>query len=264
METKIKKIVVKVGTSTLTHGTGKPNLQRIDLLAKALSDLHNSGMSVVLVSSGAIAVGASKLRMEKKPAATAEKQAAAAVGQTELMNLYERAFAAYGTDVGQVLLTRDVTEDTVRKKNVINTLSTLLDYGVVPIVNENDSVSTEELEGLVFGDNDSLSATVAVLAEADLLVLLSDIDGLYDKDPAQPGARLIDTVEHIGDVSAYAGSAGSARGTGGMKTKLLAAQIAISNGIDMIIANGRDPSVLYDLVSGAPVPHTLFKAKEKK
>jgi glutamate 5-kinase len=247
-----KKIVVKVGSSTLTHKNGKLNFARIDLLVRTLSDLKGSGKEVILVSSGAIAVGVSRLGLSKKPSEMRQKQAAAAIGQCELMYLYDKLFREYGHITAQVLLTKDIINDKERKTNVINTFQTLLDYEAVPIVNENDTVSYEEIE---FGDNDTLAAIVAVLVDADLLILLSDIDGLYDKNPRQfKNATLIPVVSEINDeIRSLGGAPGSDMGTGGMSTKITSGEIATSHGIDMIIANGENPSILYDIFKGKPV-----------
>ena len=261
------RIVVKVGTSTLTHEGGKLNFRSFDSIARVLSDIHNLGFEIILVSSGAIAVGAHKLRIEESPRELRLKQAAAAIGQCELMYLYDKFFSEYGKIVAQILLTgQDVDRPNV-KQNLINTFNSLLELGVIPIVNENDSVGHEEIEThkegkTVFGDNDILSAVVAVLCDADKLILLSDIDGFYDSDPAKnPKARLIREVRAIDDkVRGGAGGAGSSRGTGGMLTKLQAAELAMENGIDMIITNGKNLDTLYDIASGKPVG-TLFKRR---
>ena len=259
METHIKTetIVVKVGTSTLTYGGGGINIRRVEKLVKVLSDIKNSGKNVVLVSSGAIGVGMGKLGMKTRPACTRDKQALAAIGQCELMNYYSRLFGDYNHNVAQILLTKDVVSDPVRNENARSTFERLLQLGIIPIVNENDTVSTEQIE---FGDNDTLSATVSCLANADLLIILSDIDGLYDSDPrTNPDAKLIDVVEKTdASIEALAGGAGSKLGTGGMITKIHAASIANESGIDMIIANGSEPDILYDIMDGKKVG-TLFK-----
>lgn len=251
-------IVVKVGTSTLTYDGGGINIRRVEKLVKVLSDIKNSGKSIILVSSGAIGVGMGKLGIAKRPECTRDKQALAAIGQCELMNYYSRLFGEYNHNVAQILLTKDVVSDPVRNENAANTFERLLQLGIVPIVNENDTVSTEQIE---FGDNDTLSATVACLAKAGLLVILSDIDGLYDSDPREnKNARLIPQIDKIDkSVEALAGGAGTSRGTGGMITKIHAAEAATSAGIDMIIANGADPDILYDIMDGKSVG-TLFKA----
>lgn len=250
--TEAKRIVVKVGTSTLAHATGRINIRRMEGLVKALADLQNGGRQVVLVSSGAIGVGVGKLGLPERPADMPSKQAAAAVGQCELMYLYDKLFSEYSHTVSQVLLTRDAVEDPVRREHVVNTFHRLLDYGCIPIVNENDTVSVEEIE---FGDNDTLSALVAVLTQADALVLMSDIDGLYTANPREdPAAKLIPVVEEIDDaLLALAGGAGSGLGTGGMTTKLHAAQTALAAGIPMAIINGSRPENLYRLFDGEEI-----------
>lgn len=254
-----KKIVVKVGTSTLTYPTGRLNIRRLEILVKVLSDLKNSGKDIVLVSSGAIGVGAGKLGLKERPKDIPSKQAAAAVGQCELMYLYDKLFEEYGHVVAQVLLNRDAVDDHNRKRHIINTFEKLLSFGSIPIVNENDTVSTEEIE---FGDNDTLSAIVAQLVKAELLVVLSDIDGLYDSDPHDnPGARLISRVDEItGEITSMGGEAVSGQGTGGMATKLSAAKLAIDNGVDMVIMNGKNPKNLYRLFDGEEIG-TYFASK---
>ena len=250
--TKASRIVVKVGTSTLTHANGLLNFRRIDELARVLSDLKNEGKKVVLVSSGAIGVGAAKLGMNGKPHELKEKQAAAAVGQCELMHIYDKMFQEYGQTVAQVLLTRDVTDTPERHQHVVNTMDALLEHGAIPVINENDTVAVEEI---VYGDNDTLSAIVAEIAHADLLVLLSDIDGLYDEDPHKnEGACLIPVVYELTDkIRAAAGGVGTEFGSGGMATKIQAADIALAAGIPMIIANGARPDVLYEIFEGKQV-----------
>jgi len=262
------KIVVKVGTSTLTHEGGKLNFRSFDALARVLSDIQNMGCEVILVSSGAIAVGAGKLQMKERPSVLSLKQAAAAVGQCELMHLYDKFFSEYGKTVAQILLTGEDVDSPEKKQNLINTFNSLLELGIIPIVNENDSVSFAEIEAdneehKVFGDNDTLSAVVAVLCGADKLVLLSDIDGLYDGNPNEDSnARLIREVRVIdSEIRALAGGTGSGRGTGGMITKLQAASLATENGIDMYIANGSTPEILYEIVSGKPAG-TLFVGRK--
>ena len=257
-----KRIVIKVGTSTLTHETGMLNIRRVESLVKTLSDLKNSGKEIILVSSGAIGVGVGKLGLKARPSDTPSKQAAAAVGQCELMYLYDKQFEEYHHTVAQLLLTRDVVEMEKRKQNVINTLDRLLDMNVIPVINENDTVSVDEIE---FGDNDTLSAIVAVLAKADCLVLLSDIDGLFDSDPRKnPDAKLIPVIEAIDDrIMALAGDAGTSRGTGGMITKIHAAQIATEAKIPMAIINGEKPELLYDLFDGKSVGSVFLPKKEE-
>ncbi len=252
------RIVVKVGTSTLTRANGTLDLRSVDRLVRALSDLQGQGRQVVLVSSGAIAVGAGKLGLTQRPRELRMKQAAAAVGQCELMHLYDKLFAEYGPTVAQILLTGADVDHPERAEHLKNTFSALLELGCIPIVNENDSVSSDEIETgrcKVLGDNDTLSAIVARLVEADLLVLLSDIEGLYDSDPHRnPDAQLIHRVEEITpELRAAAGGAGTSRGTGGMQTKLNAAEIAMSAGVEMVITNGAYPERLYDIVEGKEV-----------
>lgn len=255
---RARRVVVKVGSSTLTHESGLLNIRRVEQLVKVLADIKNSGRQVVLVSSGAQAVGVGKLGLHEKPADMPGKQAVAAIGQCELMYIYDKQFSEFNHVTSQILLTRDVVDDAARKRNAENTIRRLLELGTVPIVNENDSVSTEEIE---FGDNDTLSAMVAVLAGADLLVILSDIDGLYDGNPREnPGAKLLhEVVEITPKIEACAAGAGSARGTGGMITKIHAAQLATAAGVDMVIMNGAQPKKLYDLFENAEIG-TYFPA----
>ena len=255
-------MVVKVGTSTLTHKTGRLNIRRVEALVKTLADLQNAGKQIILVTSGAIGLGVAKLGMAERPSDTPSKQACAAVGQCELMYMYDKQFSDYNLTVAQLLLTKYILlED--RRRNVENSLRKLLDMGVIPIVNENDTVAIDELE-LEVGENDSLAAIVAEIAKAELLVILSDIDRLYDSDPrTNPDAKLIPVVEQIDEhIVEMAGGAGTSRGTGGMKTKINAAKIANDAGIDMVIMNGEKPGRLYDLFDGKPVG-TVFKAHEK-
>lgn len=252
-----KRVVVKVGTSTLTHRTGRLNIRCVENLVKTLADLQNAGHEIVLVSSGAIALGMGKLGMTKRPQDTPGKQACAAVGQCELMYMYDKFFAEYSIVVAQVLLTKYVLlED--RRQHVVNSMERLLSQGVIPIVNENDTVAIDELE-LEVGENDSLAANVATIANADLLVIMSDIDGLYDKDPhVHEDARLIPEVGKItDDIRDLAGGAGSALGTGGMATKIKAVEIAHAADIDVVLMNGKNPRKLYDLFEDKPVG-TIF------
>ncbi len=254
MNPKQRRIVIKVGTSTLTNELGKSNLRTIEKLAMTLSDIQNMGNEVILVSSGAIAVGANKMRLKEKPTNMRMKQAAAAVGQCENMFLYDKFFGYYDKTVAQILLNaEDITQEE-KKENLTNTFDALLEHSIIPIVNENDSVSYTEIESeeKLFGDNDMLSAVVAVLCRADLLVILSDIDGFFDRDPRlYPDAKLIEYIEQIDEkIYKLAGGAGSRRGTGGMRTKLQAASLATAQGIDTIITNGKDPSILYQVVEG--------------
>lgn len=255
---EIKRVVVKVGTSTLTHSTGKINLRRLENLVRVLSDLMNMGMEVVLVSSGAIGVGVGKLGLSEKPSDTRQKQALAAIGQASLMAIYEKYFKEYGYTTGQVLLTKFILEDELRYISAKNAFETMIGYRVIPIVNENDVISTYEIE---FGDNDTLSAYVARLVSADLLVIMSDIDGFYNGDPGDPNSELISVVEEITDeIRNCAGGEGTRRGTGGMRTKLKAAELVGQDGINMVITNGNNPDNLYGIVQGRSIG-TLFKGK---
>lgn len=248
-----KRVVVKVGTSTLAHKTGKLNIRRVERLVKILADLENSGKEIILVSSGAMGLGMGKLGYVKKPSDTPSKQALAAVGQCELMYMYDKMFGEYNIVVAQLLLTKYILLEE-RKSNVENAVNKLLEQGVIPIVNENDTVAIDELE-LEMGENDSLAATIASVARADALVILSDIDGLFDGDPKEnDDARLIPIVNDIDNsIKALAGGAGSKLGTGGMITKIKAAEIASQAGIDTVIMNGRTPEKLYDLFDGKQV-----------
>ena len=249
------RIVVKVGTSTLAHATGRLNIQRMERLCRVLSDLKNAGHEIILVPSGAIGMGVGKLNLPGRPADMPSKQAAAAVGQCELMYTYDKQFTEYSHTVAQLLLTGEDIKSEQRSRNVRNTLSRLLELGALPIINENDAVATDEIgvENTI-GENDSLSAIVAAAIGADLLVLLSDIDGLYDKDPRRhPDARLIPTVERVDDeLFTLAEDSSTGLGTGGMITKLRAAAIATEAGCEMVIANGSKPEVLYDIAAGRP------------
>ncbi len=247
-----RRVVVKVGTSTLTHATGALNLRRIGALVRVLSDFKNAGKEVVLVSSGAVSAGVAKVGAAR-PSTIAEKQAMAAIGQSELMRLYDQLFSLYGHTVSQILLTRDVLDNPTRRALAENTFESLLAMGCVPIVNENDPVSTDELTK--FGGNDILSAYVARVCRADVLINLSDVDGLYDSDPRRnPDAKLIDRVENLSDeLLSAAGGAGTERGTGGMEAKLHAAALCTEAGIPMFIMNGQDPDILYRLLDGEHV-----------
>lgn len=246
------RIVIKIGTSTLTHSTGCLNIRRIEKLCEVVSDLKNAGHEPVLVSSGAIGMGVGKLSLKSRPSDIPTKQAAAAVGQCELMYTYDKLFSEYRHTVAQILLTENDINDSVRRQNFHNTISRLLELGCIPIINENDTVATEEIN---IGDNDTLAAIVSVNIDADLLVLLSDIDGLYTSDPHKDtDAKLISSVEKITpEIIALAGGKGSELGTGGMATKIRAAQIATSAGTDMIITNGDNPTALYDIVDGKEI-----------
>ena len=257
------RIVVKVGTSTLAYGTGRLNIRHTEQLVKVLSDLKNEGHEVILVSSGAIGMGVGKLSLPQRPKDTASKQACAAVGQCELMYTYDRLFNAYNHTVAQILLTGVDVEHTDRRVNFQTTLNRLLELGALPIINENDTVATDEITSI--GDNDTLAAIVACCCKADLLVLLSDIDGLYTANPhTHPDAALIPLVEEITpEVMALADGAGSALGTGGMATKLRAARMVTGSGADMVIANGAHPEVLYDIADGKPAG-TRFKGRRQE
>lgn len=246
-----KRIVVKVGTSTLTHKTGKTNIARIAKLVSVLSDLKNAGYQIILVSSGAIAIGMSRLRLEKKPKEAKKLQAAAAVGQSELMFLYDKLFSEYDVVVSQLLFTTDALAREESRGHLIDTFNQILEFDCVPVVNENDSVSIEEL---FYGDNDCLSATVATITNADLLIMLTDTDGLYDSNPSEnPDAQLISYVEKIDDnIRNIAGGAGS-KGTGGFVTKVKAAEIATSAGIPVVIMNGSKPTDIYHVLNGRRV-----------
>ena len=256
---EIKRIVVKVGTSTLTYDTGKINLRRMSKLAQVLSDLKNAGVEIALVTSGAIGVGVGKLGLKERPKDTPGRQAAATVGQCELMFLYDKFFGEYGNITGQLLVTKDDFDDEERHRNLHNSFMKLFEYGAIPVINENDSVAVDEI---VFGDNDSLSAHVSKIVDADLLVILTDIDGLFSANPREDeNAVLIHCVEEITDETlAIAGGTGTSRGTGGMITKIHAAQIATQAGIDTVVMNGSDPEEIYKLLDGRQIG-TLFKAK---
>lgn len=254
------RIVVKVGTSTLTHEAGRINIRRVECLCRVLSDLMNAGHEMILVSSGAIGMGVGKLSLKEKPSDMPTKQAAAAVGQCELMYVYDREFSQYNHTIAQILITNSDVENEKNYNNFRNTVSRLLEFGALPIINENDTISTEEIE---IGDNDTLGAIVATSVKADLLVLLSDIDGLYNKDPRKnPDAELIPEVCELTDeIMAMGEGKGSSLGTGGMFTKLKAARITTNEGIDMIIANGDNPNILYDIAEGKPVGTKFFGKK---
>ncbi len=254
------RIVVKVGTSTLAHKTGRINIRRVEKLCKVLSDLKNQGHEIVLVSSGAIGMGLGKLSISKKPDDIPTKQAAAAVGQCELMYTYDKLFSEYRHTVAQILVTGADVNNKKHKENIQNTLFRLLELGALPVINENDTVETEEI---VIGDNDTLGAVIAETVNADILIILSDIDGLYDKDPhKETDAKLIEKVTQITpEIIALGGGSGSTLGTGGMATKLKAAKICMDADIDMVIANGENPSVLYDVADGKLVG-TKFTSKE--
>lgn len=255
------RVVIKVGTSTLTHKTGRLNIRRMEKFVKILADIQNSGYQVILVSSGAIGLGMSKMGLTERPEDTPMKQACAAVGQCELMYIYDKLFGEYNINVAQILLTKYDLES----PHVENAFLKLIEHGVIPVVNENDTVAIDELE-LEIGENDSLAAYVGIFCKADLLVILSDIDGFFDGDPRiNPNARLIPIVTRIDDsLRSLAGGAVTALGSGGMITKLNAAEIAMEAGFDMAILNGRTPSVLYDLFDGKQVGTVFISDKSKK
>ena len=250
------RIVVKIGTSTLAHPSGHLNIRRVEELCKVMSDIKNAGHELILVSSGAIGMGVGKLGLRRKPADIPTKQAAAAVGQCELMYFYDKIFGEYRHTVAQLLITGDDTRNEKRHTNFTNTLNRLLELGALPILNENDTVATEEI---VIGDNDTLAAIVAQSIHADLLILLSDIDGLYTADPhTHPEAQLVQRVTRLdGELYALAGVSAGHQGTGGMRTKLRAAEICMGCGCDMVIANGNNPANLYRILEGDPVG-TIF------
>lgn len=254
------RIVIKIGTSTLAHKSGRLNIRRTEKLCRIISDIKNSGNEIILVSSGAIGMGMGKLGMETRPSEIADKQAAAAVGQCELMYTYDKLFSEYRHTVAQILLTGSDFSHEDRHLNFINTISRLLELGALPIINENDTIATDEIK---VGDNDTLSALVSVSVKADLLILLSDIDGLYTADPRRdPDARLIREVHGVtSEIEALAEDSSTGLGTGGMKTKLTAAALCTGAGCDMIIANGADPDILYDIADGKKAVYTRFLAK---
>ena len=255
-----KRVVVKIGSSSITHPrTGAINLTKLEILVRELCDLKNMGKDVILVSSGAIAVGRQTIGFHHRPKSVAEKQACAAIGQAQLMMIYQKLFREYGHQAAQVLMTKDTMTDNLSRRNASNTFEELMTLGAIPIVNENDTVSTYEIQ---FGDNDTLSAIVAALVGADMLLLLSDIDGLYTDDPKQnKDAEFIDLVEVLDDRLMKMGKgAGSDVGTGGMATKLSAARIATASGADMVIANGDDFHVIHKIIQGADIG-TLFVGK---
>ena len=255
------RVVCKVGTSTLTHATGRLNIRRVEALCRVLSDIKNAGHEVILVSSGAIGMGVGKLNLSARPQDMPGKQAAAAVGQCELMYVYDKLFSEYHHTVAQILLTGEDLRDEARHANFTNTMLRLLSYGAIPVINENDTVSTEEI---AVGDNDTLGALVAESVQADRLIVLSDIDGLYTADPRKdPSARRLEEVTEITDeVLSLAGGSGSGLGTGGMATKLAAARICLAAGVEMIIMNGKDPERLYDVMEGKKVG-TRFGRKDR-
>ena len=256
-----KRIVIKIGSSSLTHGTGALNLTKLEILVREVSDLRNMGKEVILVSSGAIAVGSSAAGIQGKPQELETKQACAAIGQAKLMMIYQKLFAEYGQMAAQILITKNTITNPVSRQNAYNTFRELLKLGAIPIVNENDTLSTYEIQ---FGDNDTLSALVASLLEADLLILLSDIDGLFTDDPYQnPKAEFIDLVEELDENLLHMGkdTSGSDVGTGGMSAKLTAARIATTSGTDMVIANGEDFHIIHKILQGRNLG-TLFLGKK--
>jgi glutamate 5-kinase len=255
------RIAVKIGTSTLTHATGRLNIRRVEVLCKTLADLKNAGHEIVLISSGAIGMGVGKMNLPGRPEDMPTKQAMAAVGQCELMYVYDKLFSEYHHTVAQILVTGEDLKTEERHGNFIRTVLRLLELGVLPVVNENDTVATEEV---AVGDNDTLGALVAVSVGADLYVILSDIDGLYTADPrTSPDARIISEVHELTpDILAAAGGKGSSLGTGGMATKLSAAGICMASGVDMLILNGSEPSLLYGATEGASVG-TRFYGRRK-
>ena len=246
------RIVIKIGTSTLAYPTGQLNIRRVEALCKTMSDIRNAGHELILVSSGAIGMGVGKLGLRSRPQDIPTKQAAAAVGQCELMYIYDKLFSEYHHTVAQLLITADNLTSEIRHTNFTNTLNRLLELGVVPIINENDTVATEEI---VIGDNDTLAARVAQSVGAKLLILLSDIDGLYTADPhTNPNAKLIPLVRGLDEsIKKLAGVSSTTQGTGGMVTKLRAAELCFDCGCEMVIANGNNPAALYDIVEGKPV-----------
>lgn len=253
------RIVIKLGTSTLAHKTGRLNIRRVEELCKVISDLKNAGNEIIMVSSGAIGMGVGKLSLSERPSDIPTKQAAAAVGQCELMYTYDKLFSEYNHTVAQILITGEDIEHKDRCLNFENTMKRLLELGAIPIINENDSIATNEI---VIGDNDTLGAIVATTLNADILIILSDIDGLFTADPRKDkNAVMLHKVEEITpEIEAMIGGAGTSLGTGGMQTKINAAKIANAKGVDMIIANGKDPDILYDIVDGKDIG-TRFVAK---
>lgn len=264
-----KRIVIKIGSSSLTHPeTGRLNLRKLEVLARELCDLRNQGKDVVLVSSGAIATGVAALGLKEKPTELKRKQACAAVGQARLMMIYQKLFSEYNQPSAQILMTKNTMVNNINRKNAQNTFNELLDLGVIPIVNENDSISTYEIQTLEkFGDNDTLSAVVAALVQADLLILLSDIDGLFTDDPnSNPDAKFIDVVENLDEnlLNMGKGTSGSKVGTGGMATKLTAAQIASAAGVDMVIANGADFHVIHKITGRKEITVLCLLSQSKE
>ncbi|WP_270334495.1 glutamate 5-kinase [Ligilactobacillus acidipiscis] len=261
----VQRLVVKIGTSSLIHPNGKINLQAIDQLSYTLTGLVNEGKQVILVSSGAIGVGMGQLGLTKRPREIQAQQALASIGQSELMTVYQQRFAVYGQKISQILLTHDVLDFPESREHVHHTMEQLLEWGVIPVVNENDTVAVDELDHRTrFGDNDQLSAIVATRSNADLLVMLSDIDGFYTKNPHKfADAKLIDVLHEITEDSARrAGGAGTELGTGGMVTKLKAAQSILANNKMMVLANGANPSIIFKIMNNEPIG-TLFVSAQK-
>lgn len=258
---KAKRIVIKIGTTSLTYGNGHANLNRIGHLTRVICDLMNRGKEVVLVTSGAIGIGVDKLKLPGRPDTLSGKQAAAAVGQLMLMNIYERFFSEFSQTVAQVLLTKNVTDGEESRQNAVNTFNELLSLGVVPIVNENDTVAVDEIK---YGDNDYLSFIVAQLTDADLLIILTDIDGYYDKNPQEnKDAILLHTITDLSEkIEKNAGGSGTGLGTGGMLTKVHASRLAAAAGIWAVIANGEKPEIVYDILDGKEIG-TVFVPEKK-
>ncbi len=267
MREKIKEantIVVKMGTTSVTHANGTLDFKKLEILARVLTDLENSGKRMVLVSSGAIGAGMNRMKLKERPKTLKEKQAAASVGQGLLMRIYHKFFDEYHQTVGQILLTKDVFKHNIKRNNAVNTFNALIDDGIIPIVNENDCIATDEIQEECFGDNDILSAMTADLVGADLLIILSDVDGLYDDNPSlNKDAQLIRTVHQVDkNILKSAGSSITCLGTGGMITKLDAAKYATNRSIDVIIASGDDCKVLYDILDGQEIG-TIFLKNSK-
>ena len=260
---EVKRVVIKVGTTTLTHETGLLNLERIEILVRQIANLHNNGYEVMLVTSGAIGAGMGKLNLKNRPKTLPEKQAVAAVGQVALIHLYQKIFAEYGKNVGQLLLTASDINERSRYLNGRNTCFALFNVGVIPIINENDAIAVEEIK---VGDNDTLSAFVATLVDADLLIILSDIDGLYDSNPKEnPNAKLLPLITTLNEeIKAMAGDSNSKFGTGGMATKIKAAEIALNSGVNMVIAQGDKPENLIRIVRGEDIGTLFVKNKKSR
>lgn len=255
------KVVIKMGTSSLAHKTGRINIRRLESLCKVISDVKNSGVDVVFITSGAIGVGRGKLFMKESPRDLPTKQAAAAVGQCKLMHMYDKIFSKFGHTAAQILITVDDVDEATHKHNFVSTLNRLLELGVIPVVNENNAIGTNEI---LVGDNDTIAAIVAGAIEADLLIMLTDIDGLYDANPFKnPDAKKIDVVKEIGPEIYALADGGSELGTGGMAAKLKAVEIALNKGCDVLIADGTNPTVLYDIMDGKPAG-TRFLSRKRR